>query len=273
MRKQAGRLQSVWTNEGPLRLHTRISTNSPQYQQLTVWLIHGLSVSSRYMVPTAEHLAPNWRVYAPDLPGFGRSEHPREILDVPALADALVQRMDAFGIERAVLVGNSMGCQIIADVGLRYPNRLSHAVLIGPTMDPAAPTALQQAWRLLRDGRYESLASIVTQGRDYLACGPRRTIGTLRAALADRIETKLPYVRVPTLVIRGAHDPIAPQPWAEHVTRLLPHGRLTVLEGAPHAANYDNGARVARVVQAFLAEEASADTRAKLHEGRYVTAN
>ena len=273
MQKQVGGLQSVWTNERLLRLHTRISIDSTQQQDITVWLVHGLSVSSRYMVPTAQHLAPNWRVYAPDLPGFGRSDHPHEILDVPALADALIRRMDAFGIERAVLVGNSMGCQIIADIGLRYPARLSHAVLIGPTMDPAAPTMLQQAWRLLRDGRYESLASIVTQGRDYLACGPRRTIGTLRAALTDRIETKLPYVQVPTLVIRGAHDPIAPQPWAEQVTRLLPHGRLVVLKGAPHAANYDDGARVAQIIQAFLAEEAHTDTLPKPHEGRYVTAN
>jgi pimeloyl-ACP methyl ester carboxylesterase len=56
--------------------------------RLPVVLVHGLGLSGRYMLPTAEHLAPHFPVYVPDLPGFGDSEKPAQTLDVPALAEA-----------------------------------------------------------------------------------------------------------------------------------------------------------------------------------------
>ena len=52
-------------------------------------LVHGLVVSSHYMVPTLKRLAAYHLVYAPDLPGFGESEKPRRILDVTGLSDSL----------------------------------------------------------------------------------------------------------------------------------------------------------------------------------------
>ena len=76
--------------------------------------------------------------------------------------------------------------------------------------------------------------------RDYWQCGLRRLIGTFRYALQDRIEEKLPYVRVPTLVVRGGKDPIVPQRWCEEAVRLLPQGRLVVIPGAGHTVNYNS---------------------------------
>lgn len=79
-------------------------------------LVHGLVVSSRYMVPTLERLAPYHRVYAPDLPGFGKSDKPPRVLNVAELSDSLVAWMEKIGLKSAALVGNSFGCQIIADL-------------------------------------------------------------------------------------------------------------------------------------------------------------
>jgi 2-hydroxy-6-oxonona-2,4-dienedioate hydrolase len=235
-------------------MHTRVSAGQGVDGRLPIWLIHGLSVSSLYMVPTARVLAPHHPVYAPDLPGFGRSGRPPAALDVPALAAALLRRMDAFGVARAALLGNSMGCQIIAHVAARDPARVAAAVFVGPTMDPAAPSVLGQALRLLRDTRHESLASLVTQSFDYLRFGPRRTLATLRYALADPLLARLPALAAPTLVVRGEHDPIAPRPWCAEVARRLPAGRLLEIPGAPHAANHDAPRPLAAAVLAFLAE-------------------
>ena len=245
-------LQSVWMVEDGLRVHMRVSVAAMPEYEVPIWLIHGLSVSSRYMVPTANALAPHRRIYAPDLPGFGLSQHPQAILDIPALARALACRMDAFATPRAVLVGNSMGCQIIAELALREPARVAQAILVGPTMDANGRTMLEQARRLAIDGLRESAASIATQSLDYMRCGPRRTIGTLRRALADRIETKLPHMRMPTLIVRGEFDTIAPQTWCEYLAALLPVGELCVIPHAPHATNYDAPERLARVVLKFL---------------------
>ena len=190
-------LQSLWTLEAGLRMHTRVSAGAAGHGLAPVVCVHGLSVSSRYMVPTALRLAERRRVYLPDLPGFGRSQRPREILSIPALAEALARRMDALGIGAAVLLGNSLGCQVIAELALRWPERVSATVLTGPTMDYQAPSMLGQAGRLLRDIPREPISSLLLQGRDYIACGLRRTIGTLRYGLADHIEQKLPLLRDP----------------------------------------------------------------------------
>ncbi len=69
--------------------------------------------------------------------------------------------------------------------------------------------------------------------------------------LADRIETKLPRMRMPTLVVRGEYDPIVPHRRAEEATRMLLRGRLAVLPGAPHAANFDAPDELAEVVLDF----------------------
>jgi 2-hydroxy-6-oxonona-2,4-dienedioate hydrolase len=255
MNKPTGRLESIWTDEDGLRMHTRVSTDPVDPERTPIVCVHGLSVSSRYMVPTAVRLAPFRRVYAPDLPGFGLSDHPARILDIPELTDALIRRMDTFEITAAVLLGNSMGCQIIADLALRYPERIARAVLTGPTMDRCGRTMRTQAWRLMRNTLHEPLSSIVTQARDYRACGLRRTVGTLQYALADQIEKKLPRMHVPTLLVRGTLDTIAPQRWVEELAALLPHAQVVVIPDAPHAVNYDAPAPLARAVLSFLADE------------------
>jgi 2-hydroxy-6-oxonona-2,4-dienedioate hydrolase len=247
-------LQSVRATIGGVSAHARVSITPAPPDATPIVLVHGLSVSSRYMVPTAKELMPYHRIYAPDLPGFGKSAHPDQILNIPQLADALAEWMDFFDLDRMVLVGNSMGCQIIADFALRRPKRVERMVLIGPTVDRHGRTLLEQARRLMVDISGEPISSILTQTRDYWACGPRRTVGTMRRALADRIEEKLPHLRTPTLIVRGANDPIAPQGWCEELARLLLHGRLVVIPKAPHATNYAAPAALASIILEFMSD-------------------
>jgi pimeloyl-ACP methyl ester carboxylesterase len=205
------------------------------------------------MVPTAERLASHYRVYAPDLPGFGKSAKPPHALNLSELSDALAAWMQAAGLKSAVLVGNSFGCQIIVDLAVRHPERVERAVLQGPTMDRYRRTALQQVARLLLNDAREPLSLVVPVTLlDYLDAGFSRSWHTFRYALQDRIEEKLPYMRVPTLVVRGSRDPIVPQSWAEEVARLLPEGRLVVIPGALHTANFDAPSEFVRVIRAFL---------------------
>jgi 2-hydroxy-6-oxonona-2,4-dienedioate hydrolase len=235
-----------------LQMHARASGNPAPEGRTAVVLVHGLVVSSRYMVPTAKHLAPHYRVFVPDLPGFGRSESPRRVLDVSGLSDALSAWMGALGIKRAALVGNSVGCQVIADLAVRHPGRVERAVLQGPTMDPKGRSVFRQAGRFLLDVPREPPSLVPIELLDLLSAGARRAWRTLRYALEDRIEEKLPYVRVPTLVVRGSRDPIATQRWAEEVTGLLPMGRLSVIPGAAHAANYGWDAQFAHIIHKFF---------------------
>jgi 2-hydroxy-6-oxonona-2,4-dienedioate hydrolase len=255
--KQPGRtggLESRWAVADRLLMHARVSDDPAPAAGPAVVLVHGLVVSGRYMIPTAQKLAPHHGVYVPDLPGFGRSEKPPSALDVAGLSDSLAAWMEAVGLGSAVLVGNSVGCQVVADLALRRPERVRRAVLQGPTMDPEARTALRQAARLALDGPREPVSLLPIMLLDYLSAGLRRSLATFRYALEDRIEDKLPHLRVPTLVVRGERDPIVPQRWAERAARLLPEGRLVVVPGAAHTMNYAAPSELARVVRSFLGE-------------------
>jgi pimeloyl-ACP methyl ester carboxylesterase len=88
------------------------------------------------MVPALKSLAAYHRVYAPDLPGFGESEKPRRVLNVTGLSDSLAAWMREIRLERAALIGNSFGYQIIADLAVRHPERFERTVLQGPAIDP-----------------------------------------------------------------------------------------------------------------------------------------
>ncbi|MDQ2714498.1 MAG: alpha/beta hydrolase [Chloroflexota bacterium] len=252
MSQQEGRLESKWVTVNGLSMHFRASVDPVPGDEPVVVLVHGLSVSSGYMVPTAVRLAPYYRVYAPDLPGFGKSTKPAHILTIAELADALAAWMQAIGLPSAVLIGNSLGCQIIVNFALRYPERITHAVLIGPTMDPRARTLPRATLRLLRDAPREPLSYMPVLVREYVAAGIRRTVRTLQSGFRDPMEEHLTRMHIPTLVVRGAHDPIAPQDWVEEVTRLLPAGQLVVVPGAGHAVNFNSPARLVNVFRSFM---------------------
>ena len=235
-------------------IFTRIGPAPASPAAPNVVLVHGYGVSSRYLVPSGERLAPDYAIYAPDLPGFGRSADPPRALTLAELADFLALWMDALGLERAAFLGNSMGCQIIVEFALRHPARIERAVLVGPTIDPSGRTMRQQGWRLFLDMFREGMSETLITVQDYRRFGARRGWRTYRAMMRDPIEHKLPGVRVPTLVVRGGRDPSVLQRWAEEAAQLLPGGRLVVIPGAAHAVNYDAPAALARVVLPFLTE-------------------
>jgi 2-hydroxy-6-oxonona-2,4-dienedioate hydrolase len=253
--RPTGQLRSSWVRVGGLPVHARVSVDFSPTGSLPVVLVHGIGVASRFMVPIAEVLAPYHRIYAPDLPCFGESAKPAHILNLVELTDALADWMRVVGLESAAFLGNSFGCQIVVDLALRYSELVEQTVLQGPTIDPQARTAWQQIARLLRNSRHEPLSHGLISAREYSRCGFRRLATTFRYGLEDRIEEKLPRIRVPALVVRGSKDPIVPQRWAEEANRLLPMGRLAVIPGAPHTVVYDAPLDLARVVLPFLSSD------------------
>lgn len=220
-----------------------------------VVLVHGYGVSSSYLAPlTLAIAAGGQRAIAPDLPGFGRSERPRRALDTGELARALEGWLAALALdrERPVLLGNSYGCQVVAELAARRPGPARAVVLVGPTVDPATRPAWRLALRLLRDVPREPPAIVPLQIPDYLRAGPRRALATARHALAFRIEARIPALVVPTLVVHGERDPLVSDAWCRWLVDRLPQGELAVVRGGAHAVHYSHPAEVASIVRGFL---------------------
>ena len=248
----AGGLRSLWITVDGRRVHARVSTRPVPPEAVPVVLVHGLGMSGRYMVPTAEQLAGEFPVYAPDLPGHGRSDKPRHTLNVQELAGALLAWMDSVALPRAALLGNSLGCQIIAELARRSPHRVDRLILVGPTADPAARSTRRQIARMLITGRAERPGIGPLALLEYWRAGPRRISQEIRFMLEHRIEDTLPLLTAPVMVVRGARDAIVPQRWAEEVARLARAERLIVIPGWGHAVNYSAPLELARVIRPFL---------------------
>ncbi|MDQ6860330.1 MAG: alpha/beta hydrolase [Verrucomicrobiota bacterium] len=219
-------------------------------------LLHGLVISSLYMIPLAKVIAAaGLDVHALDLPGFGRSEGPSEVLSVAQLADSVIEWMDASGIPKCQIVGHSLGCEIAAYVAVKAPDRVATLAMIGPTLDPAASAVRIQTLRLLRDALHEPFSLWLKWLFDFFRAGPRRAFGTTREMFRDPIENQLPRVTAPTLVMRGGIDPTVPQSAAVAVARLLPNSELLVIEGEPHCAHYTAPLAVWRAIELHVGSE------------------
>jgi len=252
MRESIGKLASEWTLVHGLPIHARVSVNPVPVEAQAIIMVHGLVVSSRYLVPTALRLAPYYHIYALDLPGFGKSAKPSHVLNITELADFLADWMQAIGLKQATLLGNSLGCQVIANLALHHPEHSSQIILLGPTTDPRARTAYQLIVRWLLNATREPLSLFPIVIRDFLDAGFRRFVCTFRYMLEDCIEKHLPHISNPGLVVRGSDDLVVPQRWAEEATQLLPHGQLVVIARATHDITYGSPVQLARVVRAFL---------------------
>ncbi len=243
--------RSVSRDISGVRMHARISDGTAAVGTRSFVLVHGLGMSGRYLMPTAKLLAPHRSVFVPDLPGFGQSGKPHTALSVPELSNALAEWMESHELGPAILLGNSLGAQVIIDFAVRHPERVERAVLVGPTIDPDARKVLTQLWRLFADILGEPKELYWMGLTDFLSAGFGRCLATLRHALEDPVVEKLPRISHPVLVVRGGRDPIVPQPWVERVADLIPDARLVILPNAAHAVNFNSPESLVKEVLGF----------------------
>lgn len=152
--------------------------------------LHGFAISGRYMVPTAEVLADDFATYVPDLPGFGRSLPPDHPLTIPELADSAAAFLDVVGVERATILGNSLGCAILAAFAERHPDRIERAVMVSPAGGVHSQPLLRALWQLARDAPREPLSMARVSVPDYLGFGVADALRLFVAMTRSRPSTR-----------------------------------------------------------------------------------
>ena len=216
-------------------------------------LVHGIGASSRYFGPLAEVLARHGSVWLVDLPGYGSSPSVGGNPSIAEHAAVLGREIDAHGIVAPVVVGHSMGCQVVTALAHARPDVADELVLIAPTIDPAQRTAPRQAFRLLLDTLREPWRVNAVVFADYLLrCGPAYFVRQLRPMMDDRIEDRIAAITARTLVIVGDYDPVVPVAWAERVATTLPRGELAVVPG-PHVAMFTTPREIGALILAHSA--------------------
>jgi pimeloyl-ACP methyl ester carboxylesterase len=212
--------------------------------------VHGFGISGTYLEPTAALLAPHYRTFVPDLPGMGQSIRPEGGLDLPGLAKALISYCDAIGVERPILVGNSLGCPIIIEVAAAFPNRIQRAVMVSPAGGPNNQPLGRAIGQMARDGLREPPSMLPIAARDYLRFGALRSLSLFRAMTRYPTLERLPQLVVPTLVIAGLRDPLVRIANAPRLA-VVPHIDAVSVPGA-HALNFSNPQLIAELIRAHI---------------------
>ena len=129
--------------------HQRLSTMEAGIGR-PVLAIHGLGGTKGSFLPTVAALSDHFRVVAVDLPGFGDSDKPIGASYCPRFfADAMIDLLDALGLDRVELIGNSLGGRVALEVALRCPERAGRLALLGAFVgvETAAPVGAGVAAR------------------------------------------------------------------------------------------------------------------------------
>lgn len=233
-------VERVWSGD----VYARVSTAGTDGARAFV-LVPGIGVTSNYFERLALRLNDLGPVVALDLPGFGGVPHPGRPMSVVQYAELVGQVVDELGLEDPVLVGHSMGTQIVAALAASRP--VSDVVLISPVVNAAERRALTVVLRFAQSCLREPPRVVALALGAYALCGVRWIFRILPAVLRFPLEDVLPRITGRTLVVSGEEDRLVPPSWAEEVTRLLPRGTSWRIPGAAHSVMHRNAEEVARL--------------------------
>jgi pimeloyl-ACP methyl ester carboxylesterase len=224
-----------------------------------VVVVHGLSGSWRWWEHAARALAPGHRVFLPDLPGHGR----RPSLRAPALEGApewLAGWMRAVGLERAHVMGHSLGGFVCARLAVARPDLVDRLVLVAPAGVPERGLVGSVLPLAVGIGSMSPafLRRLVT---DAARAGPLTLLRAARDLLDADLRDELPRIAAPTLLVWGGRDPIVPVRHVRTFRSLIPDTRLVVLRDAWHVPMVEQPDAFSEAVSAFLAGDEPAGAR------------
>jgi pimeloyl-ACP methyl ester carboxylesterase len=247
--------------------------------------VHGLSGCwQNWLEQLPVFAAAGHRVIAVDLPGFGASELPAREISIAGYAAFLDALLDALGVsEPAVVVGNSMGGFVAAELALALPWRVRRLVLVAaagissdrakraPLLTGARGLAIVTAWAasrheaLARRPRLRRLAlRFVVRHPERLSAplayelmegsGRAGFLPALEALLSYPLRDRLGAIACPTLIVWGDRDRIVPVGDAHRFERLIPGARKVILPDTGHVTMLERPLIFNGLLTGFLAE-------------------
>lgn len=240
-----------------------------------VVMIQGLGADSRGWILQRRAVARSHRVVLVDNRGVGRSDRPPGPYDLEQMATDVIACLDDAGIDRAHVVGASMGGVISQIIAVLHPDRVRSLVLCCTAcqhhewrrelLADWADVATQQGMRALLGRSMRWLIGPRSRrrfgftmgllGSLVLATPPESFVAQIEAILAapDDIRLELANVRVPALVVVGTQDILTPAGDSEELVELLPDAELVLITGAAHGFMVEHARPLNRLLVDFLA--------------------
>ena len=243
-----------------------------------LWL-HGLGGTWRDFGTQIDRLADRVRCIVPELRGHGRTPPVPGPFTTAVLGDDVALVLDVLGVDRAVVVGLSLGGMVAQAVALDYPERVAGLVLVstsaavprlkGLVLRAAAARVrargIPGATDLLRllerhssgpsaDDPMRSARADGTawERRDLASNDPDVLVAGLQALVAHDERSRLGSITVPTMVVVGEHDPAVSVAEAAELAAAIPGAVLQVVEGGGHLPNRDHATQFDALVMSLV---------------------
>jgi pimeloyl-ACP methyl ester carboxylesterase len=252
---------------------------------MPVVLIHGYTDSARDWVPLIPYLSKSLRLIVVDLRGHGRSGKPECCYTRFDFAYDIKLLLDALHVERADIVGHSLGSFIAQTFAELWPERTARVVLISSSGGTPAGAPPRQpkvdyaaAIRRLKEPIDPDSPFMIEwwssptpvdpdfvrrQRHDAAAIPLRVWLAVLDQAFADSdLQRTLPRLKAPTLLIWGSADPIMPEEVRQTLREALPHAEVKVFPGLGHNPFWEDPAQCAAVINRFLTAPPASAARA-----------
>jgi pimeloyl-ACP methyl ester carboxylesterase len=228
-----------------------------------VVLIHGAGGTHLYW-PSEVRRLPGYLVYAPDLPGHGKSGG-RGMQSITTYTQALVNWLDAVDLHSAVLIGHSMGSAIALSLALNHPGRVLGLGLVGAGARlRVAPELLEQA-----SNQTTFLNAVNTLiSRSFSVHAPTRLTELAGRRMAETrssvlygdflacdefdVRERLGELRQPTLIVCGAEDQMTPVRHAQFLANGIPQAALKLIPNAGHMVMLEQPQAVATAIGEFV---------------------
>jgi pimeloyl-ACP methyl ester carboxylesterase len=241
----------------------------------TVILLHGLGGSTQAWQFNITALAEKYHVVVPDQIGFGKSDKPLVNYRIRTYVDFLDQFCKQLGIERASLVGNSMGGWIAAAFTAAFPDRVDRLVLVdaagyAPPKDLDTRTfyglnpTTREGMKVLvakvfYSKAFQTDAAIEQAIAARLAAGDGYTINSITESIIrgeDFLDDTVKTIKRPTLIIWGRQDGLVPLAEGEHFNKDIAGSKLIVFDQCGHVPNFEKAGEFNAAVLKFLSEGA-----------------
>jgi pimeloyl-ACP methyl ester carboxylesterase len=219
-----------------------------------VVLVHGLGYARWGWDPVVEPLAERFQLILFDNRGIGDSEVPAGPYTAAAMSEDVAAVLDTVGLERAHVVGTSLGGMVAQELAIRRPERVERLALLSPAGVPSRGGLLGHVVPLLATLRATGPALAAALARDAAAAGPASLLRGARYAVRTDLRRELNAVAAPTLLLWGERDHVVPVSLAEEWCRELGTARVLVLPGAGHVPMFDAPSEVAEALLRFLEE-------------------
>ena len=237
----------------------------------TVILLHGLGAQAESWQLNIAALSQNYRVIAPDQVGFGKSDKPLLKYRVGTYVDFLDKFMAELKIEKASLVGNSMGGWIAGLMAIKYPNRVEKIVLADAAGIVPANVNTDEIYQLNNSTRDEIRANLkrifanpMLQNNEALvdqfmtqriASNDGYTINSIIESIKrkeDFLNERLGEIKKPTLIIWGKQDGLLPVSDAAVFNKGIANSQLVIFDNCGHVPQFEKAAEFNKTVLEFL---------------------